>query len=109
MNNLLNIWIFNDLAPKLTPILNSKSQSIGSTFNIFCGVDQGSLPLSFEWSKNGQIIKSGYNLNYKIENSKKFSNLIIDEIVRSDSGNYSCAVRNSVGSDSQSVVLSVIG
>ncbi|CAG2165379.1 unnamed protein product [Oppiella nova] len=94
-------------APKLGSIVSHKSLSIGSSFQVFCNVEKGSLPVFFEWSRNGQTLKTSPDANYKIENFKKFSTLSIDEITRSDSANYSCLVRNAVGSDTQSVLLSI--
>ncbi len=76
---------------------------------IFCSTQEGSLPLFFEWSKNGMSIKSNPDVNYKIDNFEKYSTLIIPKIDRKDAGNYSCVVHNSIGSDSQSVLLSIKG
>ena len=98
-----------DPAPKLTPIVHYKNQSEGSTFYVFCAAEEGSIPLFFEWTKNGQNIKSVPNVNHKIEYLDMSSTLTIKKITRNDSGNYSCLVKNSFGSDSQSVVLSVKG
>ena len=63
----------------------------------------------FEWSKNGQPIRPGPDVKYRIENSKKFSTLSIEKVERSDTGNYSCLAKNGVGSDSQNVQLNVKG
>jgi hypothetical protein len=47
--------------------------------------------------------------NFRIDSSAEYSNFIIANIDRTDSGNYSCLVRNAFGSDSQSVRLNVRG
>ena len=96
-------------APKLTPLLSPRTQIEGSSFNVFCALEYGSLPVFFEWTKSGHTIKTGPEVSYKIENSKKLSTLTIDEITKVDSDNYSCIVRNSVGTDTQSVLLNVKG
>ena len=96
------------IVPKLAP-LYQRDQSIGSFFHAVCTIVKGSIPIFFEWRKDGNLIKSVPNVNYKIENSKKFSTLTIDEIVRGDGANYSCTAINSIGSDTQSVVLTIKG
>jgi hypothetical protein len=102
-----NFWTIT--APKSTPLLSQRNQSEGSLFQIFCSTQEGSLPLFFEWSKNGKSIKPNPEVNYKIDNFDRFSTLTIAKIDRNDSGNYTCVVHNSIGSDSQSVLLSVKG
>src|SRR5689334_223659 len=93
--NLLRL----NLVPKLAKFVNFKNQNEGSTFAVLCSVEEGSTPLFFEWTKNGQTIKSSSHYNYKIENSKTSSTLNIEGVVRTDSGNYSCIAKNSFGSD----------
>ena len=93
-------------APKLSSVITNHIQKENSSFLIFCRVQEGSLPLFFEWSKNGHPI---HNNRYEIENSKKFSTLNIERINREDAGNYSCKVKNAYGSDLQNVQLNVKG
>jgi hypothetical protein len=88
-------------------LLSHKNQTEGSYFQILCAVQEGSHPLFFEWFKNGHSIKANPDVNYKIDNFEKYSTLIIAKIDRKDAGNYSCVVHNSIGSDSQSVLLSI--
>ena len=89
--------------------MSEKSITEGSLFQQFCSVEEGSNPLFFEWSRNGQTLRSGPEVNYKIENSEIFSTLTIKKINRKDSGNYTCLVTNAYGSDSQHVMLTVKG
>ncbi|CAG2107019.1 unnamed protein product [Medioppia subpectinata] len=86
-------------ALKLTPLLSPRTQNEGSMFQMTCPVQEGSPPLFFEWLINGQIVKSKPDVNYKIENFKKYSTFTIDEIQRNDSANYTCIVRNALESD----------
>ena len=96
------------LAPKLDR-LHPKEQSEGSSLNILCSTQEGSTPLFFQWSKNGQTLKSVPNVNYRIENSDSMSVFTIKSLDRSDSGNYTCSVKNSIGSDSQTTLLTIKG
>ena len=93
----------------MRPQLSHIKQIIGTTFQPFCSVESGSVPLFFEWSRNGQSLKSGPEIGYKIDNSEMFSIFTIKTIDTSDVGNYSCRVRNAFGSDTQTVLLSIKG
>ena len=95
--------------PKLAHISNNRNQAEGSNFRIFCSVEEGSEPFFFEWSKNGQIIRPSPDVKYRIDNFKISSTLTIENVARSDAGNYSCLAKNGVGSDSQFVQLNVKG
>ena len=78
-------------------------------FSVTCSAIEGSQPFFFEWFKNGNAIKAGPDNNYKIDNSKILTNLYVEKISKSESGNYTCFVRNEHGSDSQTVLLNVKG
>ena len=74
-----------------------------------CSIQEGSPPFFFAWAKNGNSIKSGPNVNYKIENSEMFSTFTIKKLERNDAANYTCTVSNSIGSDTQIVILNIKG
>ena len=97
------------LAPKLSPHHKSRNQSESTSFQIFCGVEKGSDPLFFEWSINEEKVKPSPDVNYKIENNKRFSILSIEKLSQKDSANYGCVVSNQFGSDSQTISLTVTG
>ena len=99
----------NISAPKLVDVLDKRTQAENSVFQISCAIEQGSQPLFFEWSKNGQSIRPAPDVKYVINNQKLLSTLTIENVARSDAGNYSCLVKNAVGSDSQTVLLNVKG
>jgi hypothetical protein len=93
----------------LTFFRSHVNQTEGTRFQIVCAIERGSPPLFFQWYKNEQILVSNLESNFKIDSSAEYSNFIIAKVHRSDSGNYSCLVRNTFGSDSQSVRLNVRG
>ena len=95
--------------PKLIQLVNQRTQDEGANFQILCSVEKGSEPFFFEWSKNGQTLRPSPDVKYRIENSKISSTLTIENVARSDAGNYSCLVKNGVGSDSQNIVLKIKG
>ena len=76
---------------------------------MFCSVEKGSEPFFFEWSRNGKSIRPGPDVKYRIDNLKLSSGLTIEKVARSDTGNYTCLVKNAVGSDSQNVILNIKG
>ena len=97
------------LVPRLSPILNHKTQNENSLFSVTCSLLEGSQPVFFEWFKNGNSIKAGPDNQYKIDTTKILTTFYIEQIARSDSGNYTCLVKNEHGSDSQNVLLNVKG
>ena len=99
----------NLLPPKLVPVVNQRTQSLKTYFQFVCSVVEGSQPLFFEWSRNGQSIRPSPDTKYHIDNSEMFSTFIIKSIEQNDAGNYSCLVKNAVGSDSRNVLLTVKG
>ena len=95
--------------PELIQLVNQRTQDEGANFQMLCSVEKGSEPFFFEWSKNGQTLRPSPDVKYRIENSKISSTLTIENVARSDAGNYSCLVKNGVGSDSQNIVLKIKG
>ena len=76
-----------------------------------CSVQKGSLPLKFEWQKDGVVLHFDMNhLNHKkIEYGDDYSSLIMPNVLPSDAGNFSCLVSNSFGRDVLTFVLHVSG
>ena len=93
--------------PKIIRLRDSYTNDEGSRFHALCSVEKGSTPLFFQWIKNGEKIIS--NENVKIEMSDSFANIVIANVKRSDSGNYTCNVKNAFGSDTYTVNLVVRG
>ena len=81
----------------------------GANFGVFCLAQSGSLPLIFQWLKNGQVLSEANNEINIITIDELSSKLIIRNVSSNDSGNYTCSVRNSFGIDSHTVKLTVKG
>ena len=71
-------------------------------------MQSGSLPLTFQWLKNGQVINDLKRIEI-ISIDDWSSKLSIINVSSIDSGNYTCSVRNSFGIDSHTVRLTVKG
>lgn len=97
-------------APKLTSIRNHIYQNVGTKFRLTCSIQKGSIPVHFEWHKNGLPLSLDItNRTKRIEFGDDYSNLVIAQVMQSDTGNYSCQVSNSFGHDVQMVLLTVKG
>ena len=83
--------------------------SEGSHFNLLCYVLSGSLPLKFQWLKDGQAISKSLNHIQIVSNDEMSSKLSIKKVSSNDSGNYTCSVQNDVGIDAHTVKVTVKG
>ena len=97
------------VAPKLDEFKPKRLQNLGSKFSIYCSLQEGSKPFQFEWQKNNHVLTNSNNNQIRLENSEDSSVLIIDKLLATDSGRYTCTVRNSIGSDFQFTELTVKG
>lgn len=100
------------LKPKLVAWRAKQTQNLGTKFKVFCIAQEGDRPLQFEWSKNTDRLSSSsssHNIDLQIQTIEDESFLTIPKIKYSDSGNYTCKVRNAYGQDSQSIRLDVKG
>ncbi|RWS03905.1 titin-like protein, partial [Dinothrombium tinctorium] len=93
-------------SPIIQSMLPTQTLSEGVTFNALCSVLKGSKPLHFSWLKDGLTLqKDGKDI--KIETSSVASTLFFEKVTRTDSGNYTCVVTNSLGEDRKSFLLTV--
>ncbi|KPM07835.1 Immunoglobulin domain containing protein 9 [Sarcoptes scabiei] len=99
-----------DESPELSKFHPFLSQSIGSSFTLFCSSMKGSKPLEFVWNKNGLNIKNSIIFDrYQIDSKPSYSLLSIHSLQPNDSGNYSCSVTNPFGYDLQWSLLEIKG
>ncbi|XP_022236150.1 Down syndrome cell adhesion molecule homolog isoform X3 [Limulus polyphemus] len=92
---------------KIRPFILPKFVEEGKKVQITCGLEDGDGDVEFMWLKDGIPIVS--EARWTIITHVAFSVLMVDNVKVSSSGNFTCVVRNAVGKDSHTVVLSVQG
>ncbi|RWR99117.1 hemicentin-1-like protein, partial [Dinothrombium tinctorium] len=98
----------NGFDQPLKKAINIYVNKSGSDIRLFCGVEKGSQPLYFEWKKDEiPLTISSYPNNFKISDKTDLSSLHINNVKIENEGNYTCSVKNDVGSDSVTVLLTV--
>lgn len=63
--------------------------------------------MDFKWFKNGQAIKTGQQ--FTTRTASDYSILFIENVDRNTSGNYTCELSSSSGTDQYTAVLEVKG
>ena len=108
--NCIKLKIYCLEPPKISKdYLPLKTVSEGEFFSVVCSVGRGSQPLFFQWFKNGQTInKQSDDLQITLFNELQ-SILNIKKVTSSDSGNYTCEVKNTFGEDTFTSQLIVRG
>ncbi|XP_074594772.1 cell adhesion molecule DSCAML1-like [Brevipalpus obovatus] len=93
--------------PKISPVPPRIFHKVKEQALFSCILQKGSLPVEFQWSKGGDVMRTSGNI--VIETSKRISSLVIESLSTSDMGNYSCKASNSFGSDTSTTQLLVEG
>lgn len=117
MHNLMSLvllslvgLIFAKNAPELSPFPTSITKQLNSTIRLACTVSEGSLPINFIWTRNGQVLgKLPFISKTSIEAKEFVSTLTIKDIRKEDAGNYSCSAQNNWGLDTQWSLLHLKG
>ncbi|KAF8793104.1 Down syndrome cell adhesion molecule-like [Argiope bruennichi] len=94
----------NDL-PKIQKIFFPDQVITGQRTSATCTAISGTPPMEFKWLKNGHSIKP--NQQFTIRTYADYSILFIENVDLSTSGNYSCELTNSAGSDRYTALLEV--
>ncbi|EEC02451.1 ttnl protein, putative [Ixodes scapularis] len=94
-------------SPKITPFSFASKLVSGQRATVTCSTFEGDRPLTFAWLKDGSTLSKHNNVEWNEE--KGYSTLNISPLSLQDSGNYTCVVSNSAGSDSLSSSLVVHG
>ncbi len=108
------VYQFLASALKLDHFKPQRFSNVGSKLKLHCQLEEGSAgDLHFKWHKNGILLRSvDYGHRLKIDHNQDESTLIIDQLLATDSGNYSCEVESNGGGqrgDATFTVLTVKG
>ena len=91
-----------------TPSSSTVTVTIGSPLSLSC-TSRGSPPDTFTWMKDGdQTVLQSTSItavDYTNANAVFHANCSIDWFTASDSGTYTCAVTNPIGSDSATITV----
>ncbi|XP_076334946.1 cell adhesion molecule Dscam1-like isoform X7 [Tachypleus tridentatus] len=90
--------------PIIQPFYFPTRPKLGTQVTAFCGLSEGTLPVTFSWKKDGQPINE---LEDKVHilTQKDNSQLKLKNLNAVDVGNYTCVISNAVGSDSHTSYL----
>ncbi|XP_074593981.1 cell adhesion molecule Dscam1-like [Brevipalpus obovatus] len=94
-------------SPKISLKPPKSMQKAEQQTDFSCVLQKGSLPVQFEWLKDGKIIQTSSKI--EVDTSKKSSDLLLQSLAMSDAGNYTCRASNSFGSDQSTSQLIVEG
>lgn len=93
-------------SPKIKKFHFDENIKEGDVTSVTCFAVSQRKPLKFEWKKNGKDIADN---SIRMKEDNEFALLIFDSVKVNDSGNYTCLVSNTEGSDSYSAYLGVKG
>ncbi|GFS88056.1 down syndrome cell adhesion molecule-like protein Dscam2 [Nephila pilipes] len=91
--------------PKVQKIFFPDQVVTGQRTSAACTAVSGTPPMEFKWLKNGHSIKQ--NQQFSIRTSADYSILFIENVDLSTSGNYTCELSNSAGTDLYTALLEV--
>ena len=98
------------------PVIYTTSSStvivnVGDPLTLSC-TSQGSPPDTFTWMKDGVSLAQSTRITavtYTSTSAVFRADYVIDNIIESDSGTYTCTVTNPIGSDNAIITVVVIG
>ena len=96
-----NVYSMID-SPVIQPFSFPKDTRVGQRTSLVCTVKEGSEPLEFSWLKDDRILST---TDIEVTKSKIDSILRFNPIQSQNGGNYTCIVKNPVGSASHSTIL----
>lgn len=115
---LVRFLIFFSVPPKITPFAFKQNAMAGIRLQVSCTLEQGDLPVKFEWFKDDVRLQSkrggpsmlSQQLNLKIFQLDDFSSVLTVSKVKSHhSGNYTCFAMNNINTVKFTAPLTVSG
>ena len=104
-------WFFFSAPPTIMPFLfPNKLLNEGMRSAVSCQILEGSLPIQFDWTKDGLSLGSSGIDGVTIRGNDEYSStLIIDHLRFLHRGNYTCKASNAAGFATHSAELTVNG
>lgn len=93
--------------PKITPFEFKGSLKAGDKVAVSCLTEQGDLPLTLRWLKDGAELKSSERIRIRTEDGD--SDLKFRSLLPEDTAKYTCRVSNSFGTGEHTASLQVRG
>ncbi|XP_054723241.1 hemicentin-1-like [Uloborus diversus] len=93
------------VAPKIQPFSFPKMVISGTKTSVTCTAISGSPPMEFKWHKNGHSLKMNQKTSVRMYND--YSIIFLEDVDHSSSGNYTCELLSSSGSDTYTTYLDV--
>ncbi|KAG8178978.1 hypothetical protein JTE90_012491 [Oedothorax gibbosus] len=99
--------------PKLIPLSRSAQLRRGERYHVTCSTSDGSPPLVFTWSKDGETVDAKEGTAAPSEAVVRrlddfSSSLVVEDVQEQHTGNYSCTVANAAGRDTATTSLQVL-
>ncbi|KAL3218119.1 hypothetical protein MRX96_050867 [Rhipicephalus microplus] len=91
--------------PEIRPFGFSKNIPVGGKALVTCWITSGVQPVTFSWLKDGQSLNTVQGTRLKTD--PDYSVLLLEPVVPSHVGNYTCIAKNKYGFDSYTTVLEV--
>lgn len=98
--------LYLSVPPKITPFTFARDLKLGDRISVQCVVVSGDLPITFVWLKDGEPPPESETL---IRSNPFTSDLSIESIAATHSGNYTCRASNQAATVSHMAPLSVNG
>lgn len=97
------------MLPRITPFtFEDNPVHEGQFAQVGCSVSEGDLPLAIEWTLNGHSIQQYSEIGVSTI-GKRASILVIESVMYTHAGNYTCKATNKAGESSYTAELQVNG
>ncbi|XP_077487051.1 cell adhesion molecule Dscam1-like isoform X3 [Amblyomma americanum] len=91
--------------PEIRPFSFSKNIPVGGKALVTCLITSGAQPVTFSWLKDGDSLSTVQGTRQKAD--PDYSVLLLEPVLPSHVGNYTCIAKNKFGFDSYTTVLEV--
>lgn len=103
------MFVSSPVAPRITPFyFEDNPLHSGEYAQINCLVAVGDIPITIDWSLNGEAIDNHQEITVS-KGGKRSSMVTIESVSYSNAGNYSCHAKNAAGENVFTTELLVNG